>query len=250
MQAGVQESAAKELFLQMVREALGRNTPLLHVPDHPALKTTLPRHQEKVVTIQAKVEARRSALATRLMETATAAGWHVHRVASENEAALMVGEIARGLGARRAVRTNEDVFRRVDVDLALRSARIAPIVLAAGRQRRRGELRALALQADLGISGVEYAVAETGSCVVVPRRGVARMTTLTPPALVVLVEAAQVLENLDDLLAIWRLENLRTRGRMPNYMTLVSGPSRTADIEFTLSTGVHGPGRAYLILIA
>ena len=242
-------SERKEPFLKAIRNALGRTEPLLYAPDHPSLKTSLPRHQEKVRTIQAKVEARRPMLLGRFAEAATAGGWRVHRVATHNEAALMVGEIASGLGVRRAVRSAEEVFRRVEVDRALRTAKVTPVVLASGRQRKRSELRALAWGADLGITGVDYAVADTGSCVLVPRRGVARITSLAPPALIVLVEADQMVESLDDLLALRRLEHLRTRGRTPAYMTLISGPSRTGDIEFTLTIGVHGPGHASVVLI-
>ena len=241
--------SGKEAFLRQVRKALGRSEPLLHTPDYPPLKTAIPRQQEKVRTVQAKVEARRPLLLSRLVEQAAQAGWQVHRVASYNEAALMVGEIARKLKARRVVRSSEEIFRRVEVDLALRSARINPIVLASGRQRRRSDLRALAWNADLGITGVDYAIADTASCVVLPRKGVARLTSLAPPVFVALVEAEQVLESLDDLLALRRLEHLRTRGRTPFFMTIISGPSRTADIEFTLTTGVHGPGEVHMVLI-
>jgi L-lactate utilization protein LutC len=243
------QNMEKEAFFSRVRQALGRDIPLAHTPDHPALKTALPRQQEKVRTVLAKVEARRLSLLPQLAERAAGAGWHVHRVASYNEAALMVGEIARKLNARRIVRSSEEIFRRTEVDMALRSVRVAPIVLASGRQRRRSDLQPLAWKAELGIVGVDYAIAETGSCVVTPRRGVARMTSLAPPALIALVEAEQVLESLDDLLALRRLEYVRSRGRTPLSMTIISGPSRTADIEFTLTTGVHGPGEVYMVLI-
>ena len=249
MERTSQVTRNKEAFLSRVRHALGRHTSLVHTPDHPALKTALPRQQEKVRTVLAKVEARRPALLSRLAERAAGAGWHVHRAASHNEAALMVGEIARKLNARRVVRSSEEIFRRADVDMALRSVRVTPIVLASGRHRRRSDLQPLAWRADLGIVGVDYAVAETASCVVSPRRGVARITSLAPPALIALVEAEQVLEGLDDLLALRRLEHVRSRGRTPLSMTIISGPSRTADIEFTLTTGVHGPGEVYLVLI-
>jgi len=70
-----------------------------------------------------------------------------------------------------------------------------------------------------------------------------------PPAYVALVEPEQVLESLDDLLAVRRLEYLRGRGTQATAMHIVSGPSRSADIEQTLTIGVHGPGRVYMVLI-
>ena len=250
MTSRIQESPARESFLQRVRLALGRQEPLTHAPGHPPLKTTLPRHQEKVRTVQARAEARRPLLIPRLLEGAAQAGWEVHRVSSSNEAALMVGEIARRLRVRRAVRSAQEIFRRVEVDRALRGAGVSPVTLASGRQRRAADIRRLAWEADLGIVGADYVVADTASCVLIPRKGLARLTSLAPPALVVLAEAEQVVESLDDLLALRRLEYLRTRGRMPHIMTLISGPSRTMDIELTMTTGVHGPGQVFLVLIA
>ena len=105
------------------------------------------------------------------------------------------------------------------------------------------------MEADLGITGVDYAIAETGSCVIIPRRGVSRLVSLAPPVHIALVEPEQVVESLDDLLALRRLEYMRSRGRMPTYMNLISGPSRSADIEQTITIGVHGPGEVHLVLI-
>ena len=64
---------------------------------------------------------------------------------------------------------------------------------------------------------------------------------------VVLVRRGQVLASLDDLFAIRRLQFVEER--MPAYTNLISGPSRTADIEHTLVTGVHGPGDVHMILM-
>ena len=123
MQGHDQDSLNKELFLAAVREALGRHEPLLHVPDYPAIKTTLPRHREKVRTVQARIEARKTMLVNQLINTATAAGWRVSSVASDEEAGLTIGDIAKTTGVRRAIRTNEDILRRVNVGSALRKVR-------------------------------------------------------------------------------------------------------------------------------
>jgi L-lactate utilization protein LutC len=243
------EDANKGAFIERVRAALGRTEPIAHTPDHVSLKTTMLRQEEKVRTIQAKAAARRSQSIAMLVENATAASWNVHRPSSGAAAAVTVAEIAQSVRAKHVIRSAEDIFKRVDVDATLRGAGITSTVLASGRSRRRSELQRLAFESDMGVTGVGYAIAETASCVVTPRRGVARLTSLAPPVIALIVEEDQVLETLDDFFAITRLELQHARGRTPNYFNFISGPSRTADIEQTLTIGVHGPGEVHMIIV-
>ena len=244
-----EEHPSKAAFLQRVREALGRGGPVAHMPDHPSLKTNAARQEEKVRTILAKNAARRSQTLDRLARTAAAASWNVRRAHDAEDAAGIVAEIAQQAGAKRLVRSVEDVFKRVNVDAALRSAGATATALSSGRSRSKESLREMAFGADMGITGVSYAIAETASCVITPRRGVARLTSLAPPALVLLVEPEQALETLDDFFAITRLSRMQARGRTVNYFNFISGPSRTADIEQTLTVGVHGPGDVHMVII-
>ncbi len=244
-----EEHPNKAAFLNRVREALGRSEPVPHPPDHPPLRANAVRQQEKVRTVVARNAARRVQSVERLAQTAAAASWSVRRARDHADAANAVAQIARQIGAKSVVRSAEDVFKRVDADGALRSVGVSPVVLASGRSRRRSDLRETAFRADLGVTGVAYAVAETASCAVVPRRGVARLASLAPPSLALIVEAEQVLETLDDFFALTRLERMQSRARGPNYLNFISGPSRTADIEQTLTIGVHGPGDVHMIII-
>ena len=164
-------------------------------------------------------------------------------------AAATVAEIAGRAKAKSIIRSAEEVFSRVDVDGALRRRGLSWTVLASGGRRRRSDLKRLAFASDLGITGVTFAIAETASCVITPRRGVARLTSLAPPTLVLVVEAEQVLESLDDFFAITRLGYQRDRGRSASYFNFISGPSRTADIEQQLVVGVHGPKEAHMVLL-
>ena len=242
--------ANKELFLDRIRRALGRDEPLEHTPDYPALKNSLPRQQEKVRTINAKVEARRDTLVAKLAETATAGSWHVHMVQSNDDAAAVVAEVAVTAGAKHIIRSAEEIFRKVNIDRALRSRGLAPTVLASGRSRKRSDLPSLAFRSDMGVTGVSYAIAETASCAVIQRKGVARLASLAPAVLALIVESSQVLESLDDFFAITRLSAMQPRGRIAPYFNFISGPSRTADIEQTLTIGVHGPGEVHMVIVS
>ena len=101
--------------------------------------------------------------------------------------------------------------------------------------------------ADLGITGVDYAIAETGTCVIIPAAGASRLVSLLPPVHIALVERGQVLPSLDELFTFRRRDFVN--GELGSYMNLITGPSRTADIEYKLVTGVHGPGEVHMVLI-
>ena len=94
---------------------------------------------------------------------------------------------------------------------------------------------------------MDYAIAETGTCVLLPRKGISRLVSLLPPVHVAVVERGQVLPGLDEFFALRRADSLR--GDLGSYTTLITGPSRSADIEYTIVTGVHGPGEVHMLLL-
>lgn len=94
--------------------------------------------------------------------------------------------------------------------------------------------------AVLGLSGVLRAVARTGSLMLTSDAG--RLPTLLPMHHLALVFEAQVVPDLAHAL---RLDG----DPLPAAWVLCSGPSRTADIEMTLTTGVHGPGEVDVVLV-
>lgn len=245
----IEDRNGKEVFLKRVREALGRTAPLTITPDHPSLKTGIARQDEKIRTIKAKLESRRNRLLVKFEEMASRNGWIVNRVSTDQEAVQAVKEIAKASEAREIVRSSHDIFRRVDVDSALRQPGVKVTALTSGRGRRLEWLQSVVMGADLGITGVDYGIAETGSCVIIPRAGISRLVSLAPPVHIAVVEPEQILESLDDLLALRRMEYMQGRGKMPAYLNIISGPSRSADIEQTITIGVHGPGEVHLIVM-
>jgi L-lactate utilization protein LutC len=100
--------------------------------------------------------------------------------------------------------------------------------------------------ADLGISGVAYLVAETGSVVVASRPDDPRSTSLLPPIHIAVAGQAQLLPDLFDLFQIFEETGLAS---LPSGLALITGPSKTGDIELKLVTGVHGPGEVHVILV-
>ncbi len=92
-----------------------------------------------------------------------------------------------------------------------------------------------------GLSGVLAAVAETGSLVIAAQRRAEAGASLLPGIHLAVVRKEQVLPTLEEALRL-------TRAHRSATTVLISGPSRTADIEMTLTIGVHGPGRTVVFL--
>ena len=97
--------------------------------------------------------------------------------------------------------------------------------------------------ASAAITSCHYAVAETGSVVVAtgPQRW--RSLSVIPPVHVVVIRVAQILADLVDLFDALSHEPLSAN------VVLITGPSKTADIEGVLVTGVHGPGQVWACVV-
>jgi L-lactate dehydrogenase complex protein LldG len=96
--------------------------------------------------------------------------------------------------------------------------------------------------AAVTVEEVFGAVAETGTVVCVSAGGRAVQAGLLPAHHVAIVRRERIFETLDDLFAA-------VAGAPPTNMTLVTGPSRTADIELTLAIGVHGPEKLDILVV-
>jgi L-lactate dehydrogenase complex protein LldG len=109
--------------------------------------------------------------------------------------------------------------------------------------------------ADLGITGVDYLVAETGSIALLSGPDRPRSLSLLPPAHVAVAHRGQLLPDLFDLFEA--LPGLTPPGSptppglpLPACLSLITGPSKTGDIELKLVTGVHGPGMVDVVLVS
>ncbi len=108
----------------------------------------------------------------------------------------------------------------------------------------RGELRELCATCDVGITSADYALADTGSLVMLSSPQEARMISLLPPAHIAIVPKERILTGLDELFTV-----LPDPAGQTSSMVLITGPSRTADIEQILVRGVHGPGQITVIIV-
>jgi L-lactate dehydrogenase complex protein LldG len=97
--------------------------------------------------------------------------------------------------------------------------------------------------ADVGVTGCHGAIAETGSLALLSTPGCSRAVSLLPPLHVALVRPDDLFYGMSDFFAA-HADGIAA----VSSCTFVTGPSRTADIELSLTIGVHGPARVVIIV--
>ncbi len=156
-------------------------------------------------------------------------------VFDESSEAAVADRVLESIGARRL--------------LAWPDAALPPAVahavatLPLGQRLDLAAPRSTLATAEVGLTGVDAAVAETGSLLLVASRDHPRTPSLLPPLHVAVVRGSEIAPTFRVALERWR-------GAIPtaSALHLITGPSRTADIELQLTLGVHGPGALIVVL--
>ena len=99
---------------------------------------------------------------------------------------------------------------------------------------------------DASITGCEFLVARTGTIVMSAAQQSGRTVSVYAPIHICIAYTNQLVYDIKDALQMLKE---KYAGNMPSLITFASGPSRTADIEKTLVTGVHGPKEVYCFLV-
>ncbi len=106
------------------------------------------------------------------------------------------------------------------------------------------QLRELAATMPVGITSAPYALADTGTLVMLFSNEEPRLVSLLPPCHIAVIPRERLLPSLDDLLTL-----IPTPADRSSAMVFITGPSRTADIEQILVRGVHGPGEVHVVIV-
>jgi L-lactate utilization protein LutC len=213
----------QEEFVGRVREALrDRGKPV-----------ALPDDLEIARVIRADVD-----LPAVFCERVVQAGMRAHQVPDEQAMVRLVLALLEELEARSVLVPDEAMPGRGELVKALELK---------GLKFYDAENRDAAFEADAGITGAALAIAETGSVVVTSGGGRRRLASLAVPIHIALVRADQIVADMVD----WpgRMAEYLQAGDLPASEVLISGPSKTADIEMTLVTGVHGPKHVHIIVV-
>jgi len=209
---------SREHILHTVRTALGRSAGQA-IAQPPPVRLRLPE-----VDLESRV--------TSMLSRVEALAGKTHRAATAEDAR---GYVSTVLAGRSAVASNAPFLRECGI-LSLPGVQSGFTDAA--------ELRALCATVHVGITSADYALADTGTLVMLASPAEARLISLLPPVHVALVPAGRILSGLDELFTI-----LPHPAAQTSSMVLITGPSRTADIEQILVRGVHGPGEIYVVVV-
>lgn len=240
----------KEDFLSHVRKSLGRSQTNETGPGHHPLGEELADLEARAASARRHLEENRDELVNCFEATARVRNWNVFRTANLEEAVGYITDLTGRLGIAKAARADQPVFAELSIDAALQNAGVESFVAAQSELTDQPRVRAGIIESGLGITGADYAVAETGSVVVLPRKGLSRLVSLVPPVHLAVVRAEDVVQSLDNVFLFRKLDYLQNGGDMGSYLNFITGPSRTADIEMKLVVGVHGPREVHLVLLA
>ncbi|MDI3328550.1 MAG: lactate utilization protein C [Alicyclobacillaceae bacterium] len=170
----------------------------------------------------------------------TALGGEAEIAVSARAAEKIVAFLGNPAG-RTVVRWNDPLLEELALDEHLKRLGAEVYVWKAGADRDR--IVEIAERADLGITAAHFAAAEPGTVVLLSGGDTARSVSLLPPAHLAVVPVSRLVPGLAEVM------RELGRHRLPSSVNLITGPSRTADIENDLTVGVHGPGRVGVLFL-
>jgi L-lactate utilization protein LutC len=178
-------------------------------------------------------------LAARFTQAATSIGVGVHSATAGDWLDVVAGLLQAHPTGSVAIPRVDDGFLTAE-----RTAQLEERLTAAGVAATDQTDDETLFATEGAITGVVAAVAEDGTLVCESQPGVARGSSLIPPVHIAVVASSQLLPDLYDY-----LERLEKRPELPANVNLITGPSKTSDIEGVLVTGVHGPRELHVVLV-
>ena len=229
---------AREEVLSRIRDALKSEAP------QESSSSSSPRADE----IRQRCGERREHLVEQFVAELTRVGGHLFRAVSPAAASEYVERLMLSAGAKSVIGWDSPLIERIaPVNLFERIGVEFLHDRATGAAS--GFVKA-AIDSEIGITAVDYALADTGTLVLISGPGRARSASLVPPVHLAVVEARQIISGLDDLFGLLAEAGGGSSPHPASAITFITGPSRTADIELTLVVGVHGPQQLHVILLA
>ena len=239
--------ATRALFLDRIRREVGK-TPGLFA----ARTATRPAHPDIAAeAVRRQMAERWPEALDRLKDEFERVAGVFHRAASLAEVPGVIAEVAKGKAATRLL-TWDPAVLGLDLSATLGAEGLSVAVATAGHadEAARRRHREDAVEAQIGVTGADLVLAETGSLILLSGDGRPRSTSLLPDTHIAVFDRSRLVESLEQV-GIW-LEALHAdpaRSMSGAMINVITGPSRTADIELTLTRGVHGPKDVHAIFV-
>jgi L-lactate dehydrogenase complex protein LldG len=163
-----------------------------------------------------------------------------YRAGNNEEALSRLDKVISEIQPRKAVVSDDPVTRSIGIVKFL-SNRDIEVLSAANKIEKHKDA---CFTADIGITGADYALADTGTVAILHWNNNPRLYSIAPHAHIAIVPEYRLLPDMDSL-----IERLQADAvGLPAAISLITGPSSSADICMTPIIGMHGPGRLYVLI--
>ncbi len=217
-----------------IRRAIGRHDSIPPPPIEPL--------------IEGRDQAGSDDLLNQFIREVTAVRGQVHQARSRDEVVRLIRDICTGAGAGELALSGGTLLAEMNFPAQLPGLDLTIFRATEYGPEKRDELVARLASCGAGLTGVEYAIAETGTIVLSSDEQESLLVSLLPPIHIALVFPKQVEPTLAAVIGKLKA-NLMGRAQPCLAANFITGPSRTSDVELTLSIGVHGPKELHLILL-
>ena len=160
----------------------------------------------------------------------------VFRVKTASEAKEVITNLVKFTNARKVVAVDSPLQQAAGINTALAE-------LGVTLYTEQADIAEHAESADIGISSVEFGIAESGSVCQDAMAFESRLVSMLPPVHVAFMNSRHIVPGVTEAMAV--ISQVYDHG----YISFITGPSRTADIERVLTIGVHGPSRFVIIAV-
>ncbi len=167
----------------------------------------------------------------------------VHRASDVADARRILSEISATEGIRSVISSSDDIVKSLDLQEWGITAGIE--VISADSLSERETLKDKAFSLDAGITGADFAVAESGTIGIAAGKSMPRLASIAPPIHIAVIHLGKLFPTYETAMQNY----IESTKAMPSQLVLITGPSSTADIQATAFKGMHGPGKLYVILI-
>lgn len=223
-----------------IRRALGRTVTVRPEPLEPFIESLAAEDVE--------------ALVARFSKELSAVVGNVYRLESGKdefveELANGIADICRTAGVTRVALSGASALAALDLASLLTARGLSVITTTETNTSGHEELVAQLAGCGAGVTMVDYAIAETGTIVVSSDEKNALLVSLLPTIHIAVLSSSQISASLPDVISKLNLERVGPN-KSCRSASFITGPSRTSDVELTLSIGVHGPKELHVIIVA